>query len=106
MATTQLPEGLRAEFGYAPSDVAPSGRTMDSQRLVTVCYIYDAANRMIADGSAMLRPDEPFNLTIGNEVALGRALKKTRGKFYHSKVPSEDPAQDPRHPANPLSMGL
>lgn len=100
MSTTDLPEGLRAEYGYAPSDVAPSGRRMDSPRLVTVCFIYDATNKMIADGSAMLRPDEPFNLAIGNEVALGRARKKMRGRFY-----STPEVKDPRDPRSPLWVG-
>jgi hypothetical protein len=78
---------------------------MDGPRLVTVCYIHDAENKVVATGAAMLRPDEPFSLTIGNEVALGRARKALRGRFYTTEV--TDPAQnDPRHPANPLSLGL
>lgn len=92
MRHTNLPEGLWCRFIYELSRISPGGRVLPDHRLVTICTIRDAEGNTIAQGRAMLRPDEPFNHSIAHEVSLGRARKRVVGKFYSVEV--EDKAAD------------
>ncbi len=51
----------------------------------TVAHVYDAEGTLVAEGTAIVHPNDNYNKRIGRAVSLGRALKQL-GDPYSFKV--------------------
>ena len=87
--TQQLPEGVTAHYSYDTTVLTPHGRELSTPSLRTTCVLLDDDGRELASAESLLGPRDHFSAAVGNEVALGRALKKY-AKALEEKIESAE----------------